>query len=132
MSTSERFKCRLHIVLIQICVKKPVNHVQKILFSEIVFDDEYNKITKTPDRVSDDDDFKNGKICKISNVLNDILYIDATCNSIKTCTSKSNKESKLKLHKQTNLILSNKIHFFTCLVFNLREKKNYLCFYFEM
>ena len=41
----------------------------------MVFDEEYNKIKQTPGCVSDDDDFNNGKIYKISNVLNDILCI---------------------------------------------------------
>ena len=37
-------------------------------FGEIVVDKEHGKIKKTPDRISDDDDFNNGKVCKISNV----------------------------------------------------------------
>jgi len=47
--------------------------LQKILVGEIVFDDEYDKIKQAPGRISDDDDFHNGKIYKVSNVLNDIL-----------------------------------------------------------
>ena len=35
-------------------------------------------------------------IYKIYNVLNDILYIGVTCDALKTCLSKYNKESKLK------------------------------------
>ena len=48
---------------------------QKILLGEIVFDEEYNTLQQPPSRISDDDDFNDGKIYKISNVLNDILYI---------------------------------------------------------
>jgi hypothetical protein len=39
---------------------------QKILFGEMAFDDDFNKIKPTPDHISDDDDFNNGKIHKIS------------------------------------------------------------------
>ena len=35
--------------------------LQKILFSEIVFDDDFHEIQKTPDRISDDDSFNTGK-----------------------------------------------------------------------
>jgi hypothetical protein len=47
------------------------------LNNEIVFDNEYDKIEQAPGRNSNDD-FNNGKIYKISNVLNDILYIGVT------------------------------------------------------
>ena len=38
--------------------------LQKMLFGEIVFDEEqkYIKIKQTPGRISDDDDFNNGNI----------------------------------------------------------------------
>ncbi len=38
--------------------------LQKMLFGEIVFDEEYKyiKIKQTPGRISDDDDFNNGNI----------------------------------------------------------------------
>ena len=38
---------------------------QKILFGEIVFDNDFRKIKKIQDDVKDDDDFDNGKIHKI-------------------------------------------------------------------
>jgi len=45
---------------------------QKLLFGQIVFDDDFNNIKKTPERFSDDDDFNTGKMYKISNL--DILF----------------------------------------------------------
>jgi hypothetical protein len=41
-------------------------HLQKSLFGEIVFDDNFHKIKTTPGR--NDDDFNNAKIYKIYNV----------------------------------------------------------------
>ena len=50
--------------------------LQKSLFGEIVFDDDFHKIKRIRDCTSDDnDDFNNVKIYKMYNVLNDILYI---------------------------------------------------------
>jgi hypothetical protein len=34
---------------------------QKILFEEFIFDNDFHKNKTTHDRISDDDDFKNGK-----------------------------------------------------------------------
>jgi len=87
--------------------------LQKSLFGEIVLDDDFHKITRIPDCTSDDDDFNNAKVYKISNVVNDILYTGVTCNALKTCLSKhskasnfdSNKESKLKVIFITNFII---------------------------
>ena len=61
---------------------------QKILFGENSFDDDFNKIKTTPDRISDDDNFDYGKKYRISNILNDILYRSVTCNAPKTCLFK--------------------------------------------
>ena len=50
--------------------------LQKSVFGEIVFDDDFHKIKRIRDCTSDDnDDFNNAKIYKMYNVLNDILYI---------------------------------------------------------
>jgi hypothetical protein len=50
-------------------------YLQKSLFGEIVFDDDFHKIKKINDDINDDDDdFNNGKIYKISFFFNDILY----------------------------------------------------------
>jgi hypothetical protein len=55
--------------------------LQNTLFGGIVFDDDFHKIKRTSDRISDDDGFSNDKMYKISNVLNDILYTGITCNT---------------------------------------------------
>ena len=68
---------------------------QKSLFGDIIFDDEYTKIKQTPDRISDDDDFDDCKIYKISNVLN-ISCVVVTCDALKTFLSNYNEESNLK------------------------------------
>jgi hypothetical protein len=53
-----------------------VNHhdLQKILFGEVVFDDDFYKIAKLQN-----DDFKNAKIYKIYKDINDVVYIGSTC-----------------------------------------------------
>jgi hypothetical protein len=58
-----------------------------MLFFDLAFDDDFHKIKTTPCRMNDDDDFNNANICKIINVLNDILYIGVTCDALKTCLS---------------------------------------------
>jgi hypothetical protein len=59
--------------------------LQKSLCDELVFDDEFHKIKRIRDCTSNDnDDFKNAKIYKIYNVLNNILYIGVTCDALKT------------------------------------------------
>jgi hypothetical protein len=66
-------------------------HLQKSLFGEIVFDDGFHTIKTTHDRISDDDDFNDAKTDKIYDVLNHILYIGVTCDTLKTRLSKYNK-----------------------------------------
>ena len=70
--------------------------LQKILFGEIVFDNDFHKIKKIHDDVKDDDDFNNGKIYKMYKDINNVLYIGTTCNTLKKCLSKFKKESKIK------------------------------------
>jgi hypothetical protein len=53
--------------------------LQKILFGEIVFDDDFHEIITTPGRMNDDDDFDNAKIYMMYNILNDIYLIN-WCN----------------------------------------------------
>ena len=79
------------------------------IFGEIVFDQECNKIKKKTHRISDNHDFNNGKIYKISNVVNDMLYIGVTCNTLKTCLSNYDKESKLKCNQRS-------FEFYRCLM----------------
>jgi hypothetical protein len=72
----------------------PDDNLQKKLFREIIFDVEYNKIKRVPGRILDDVNFNNVK--KISNILNDILYIVFTCDTLQACLSKHIKKAKLK------------------------------------
>ena len=58
--------------------------LQKSLFGEIVFDDDFHEIITTPGRMNDDDDFDNAKIYKMYNVLNDILSIRVRRDALKT------------------------------------------------
>ena len=59
--------------------------LQKSVFGEIVFDDDFHKIKRIRDCTSDDnDDFNNVKIYKMYNVLNDILYIRVRRDALKT------------------------------------------------
>ena len=48
---------------------------QKIIFGEIVHDDDFCKISKLQNHVKENDDFKNAKIYKISKEINDVIYI---------------------------------------------------------
>ena len=50
-------------------------HDQKILFGEIVFDDDFCKVLKLQNDVKENDDFKNAKIYKIHKDINDVIYI---------------------------------------------------------
>jgi hypothetical protein len=57
--------------------------LQKILFGEIVFDDDFRKILKLQNDVKENDDFKNAKIYKIYKDINDVIYIGSTCDTLK-------------------------------------------------
>ena len=65
--------------------------LQKILFGEIVFDDDFRKILKLQNDVKENDDFKNAKAYKIYEDLNntrDVIYIGSTCDTLSKCISK--------------------------------------------
>ncbi len=49
--------------------------LQKILFVETVFDDDFCKFLELQNDVKENDDFKNAKIYKISKEINDVIYI---------------------------------------------------------
>ena len=51
------------------------HHLQKILFGQIVFDDDFCKNLKLQNLVKENDDFKNVKIYKIYKDINDVIYI---------------------------------------------------------
>ena len=48
--------------------------LQKILFGEIVFDNDFRKIKTKQDDVKDDDDFNNGNIYKIHMMILILLF----------------------------------------------------------
>ena len=53
------------------------DNLESLWIGKIVFDVEYNKIKRVHGRVLDDIIFDNAKICcKISNILNDIKYLE--------------------------------------------------------
>ena len=49
--------------------------LQKILFVESAFDDDFCKFLELQNDVKENDDFKNAKIYKISKEINDVIYI---------------------------------------------------------
>ena len=46
--------------------------LQKILFGEIVFDNDFLRLKKIQDYVKENNDFNNGKKCKIYKDINDV------------------------------------------------------------
>jgi hypothetical protein len=62
------------------------NHdLQKILFGEIVFDDDFCKFLKLQYDATENDDFKNAKIFKIYEDLSntrDVVYFGSTCDTL--------------------------------------------------
>ena len=57
--------------------------LQKILFGEIVFDNDFHMIKKIQDDVKDDDDFSNGKKYKMSIKISNDVFIGSTCISLR-------------------------------------------------
>ena len=79
--------------------------LQKKIFGELVFDNNFHKSKTLHGDVDDDDYLNNAKIYKIYKDINDVLYIGVTCNTLKSCLFKYNKESKLK--RNINIKLYN-------------------------
>jgi hypothetical protein len=50
--------------------------LQKILFGEIVFDNDFHKIRKMHEDVKDDDDFDNGKYKRYNNRFHKMIYLN--------------------------------------------------------
>ena len=74
---------------------------QKILFGEIVHDDDFCKISKLQNHVKENDDFKNAKIFKIYEDLNntrDVVYIGSTCDTLSKGMSKFRIKSKSRVN----------------------------------
>jgi hypothetical protein len=63
-----------------------------------VFDNDFRKILKLKNDVQDDDDFKNAKIYKIYKDINDVVYVESTCESFKKCMSKFRVKSKSRVN----------------------------------
>jgi hypothetical protein len=59
--------------------------LQKILFEESTFDDDFCKILKLQNDVKENDDFKNAKIYKIYKDISDVIYIGSTCDTLSKC-----------------------------------------------
>ena len=72
--------------------------LQKILFGEIVFDDDFRKILELQNDVKENDDFKNVKIYKIYKDINDVIYIGSTCDTLSKCMSKFRTKSKSRVN----------------------------------
>ena len=74
------------------------HHLQKILFGQIVFDDDFCKNLKLQNLVKENDDFKNVKIYKIYKDINDVIYIGSTCDTLSKCMSKFRTKSKSRVN----------------------------------
>ena len=65
------------------------NHdIQKILFNEVVYNDDLNNYINLKYNAKENDNFKNGKIFKIYQDLpntKDVVYIGCTCDTLKKC-----------------------------------------------
>jgi hypothetical protein len=89
------------------------NHdLQKILFKDVVYNDDLNHYINLEYNVQDKDDFKNAKIFKIYQDLSytrDIVYIGSTCDTLRKCMSNFNIKSK----SQVNWA-NDKFYMYTC------------------
>jgi hypothetical protein len=78
------------------------NHdLQKILFKDVVYNDDLNHYINLEYNVQDKDDFKNAKIFKIYQDLSytrDIVYIGSTCDTLRQCMSNFNIKSKSRVN----------------------------------
>jgi hypothetical protein len=79
------------------------NHdLQKLLFGQIVYDDDFCKYLKLQyDANKENDDFKNAKIFKIYEDLSntrDIVYIGSTCDTLNKCMSNFRAKSKSRVN----------------------------------
>ena len=64
--------------------------IQKILFNEVVYNDDLNNYINSQCNAKENDNFKNAKIFKIYQDLSytrDIVYIGSTCDTLSKCMS---------------------------------------------
>ena len=89
------------------------HHLQKILFGQIVFDDDFCKNLKLQNLVKENDDFKNVKIYKIYEDLNntrDVIYIGSMCDTLSKCMSKFRIKSKSRVSWSYDKSDSQQLH----------------------
>jgi hypothetical protein len=80
------------------------NHdLQKILFGDIVYADDFCKYLKLQYDAKENDNFKNAKIFKIYEDLSntrDVVYIGSTCDTLSKCMSNFRIKSKSRVNCQ--------------------------------
>ena len=78
------------------------NHdIQKILFNEVVYNDDLNNYINLKYNAKENDNFKNSKIFKIYEDLSntrDVVYIGSTRNTLSKCMSKFRIKSKSRVN----------------------------------
>jgi hypothetical protein len=78
------------------------NHdLQKILFKDVVYNDDLNHYINLEYNAKDKDDFKNAKIFKIYQDLSytrDVVYIGSTCDTLSKCMSNFRIKSKSRVN----------------------------------
>jgi len=78
------------------------NHdIQKILFNEVVYNDDLNNYINLQYNAKENDNFKNGKIFKIYQDLSytrDIVYIGSTCDTLSKRMSNFRSKSKSRVN----------------------------------
>ena len=78
------------------------NHdLQKILFEDVVYDDDLDHYINLQYNAKDNDDFKSAKIFKIYQDLSytrDIVYIGSTCDTLSKCMSNVTSKSKSRVN----------------------------------
>ena len=78
------------------------NHdLQKILFNEVVYNDDFCNYLNLQYNAKDNDDFKSAKIFKIYQDLSytrDIVYVGSTCDTLSKCMTNFRVKSKLRVN----------------------------------
>ena len=85
------------------------NHdLQKILFGDVVYNDDLNHYINLQYNAKENDDFQNAKIFKLYQDLSytrDIVYIGSTCDTLRKCMSNFNIKSKSRVNWANDQIL---------------------------
>ena len=77
------------------------HYIQKMLFNEVVYNDDVNNYINLQDNAKKNDNFKNAKIFKIYQDLSytrDVVYIDSTCDTLSKCMSNFRSKSKSRIN----------------------------------